>query len=211
MVTVRGDDMTDKQILLFDERAEHICDNVRKLNDMTKLVQEFKGLAADLVNSNFMLYCYIPEGANGLVGWTFRDEKVKEKSKPSKFWLGLGLEFMQINYYITENNSYIYTGIRADAAWPLSGWFALGGTVALGNGEWGITYKLGPLSKFTFPNGSAILAGFGCQGNEDYMGAYLTLGYKFNSPWYITLSRLFGEENGIGLGVGYSICGGRKK
>lgn len=96
MVTVRGDDMTEKQIQLFDERAEQICDNIRKLDDMTKLVREFKELAADLVNSNFMLYCYIPEGANGLVGWTFRDDNIRTREekprerKPARFGLNFG-------------------------------------------------------------------------------------------------------------------------
>ena len=96
IVTVRGDDMTEKQIELFDERAEQICDNVRKLDDMTKLVSEFKKLAADLVNSNFMLYCYIPEGANGLVGWTFRDDNIRTREekprerKPARFGLNFG-------------------------------------------------------------------------------------------------------------------------
>lgn len=148
MVTVRGDDMTDKQILLFDERAEQICDNVRKLNDMTKLVQEFKELAADLVNSNFMLYCYIPEGANGLVGWTFRDENIKvpRERKPAKFWLGAGLEGgMAHEFYekwdwwtdsrdghqewvLREAGAYSYPffGVFVDGAWPITPWFSLG-------------------------------------------------------------------------------------
>lgn len=215
MVTVRGDDMTDKQIQLFDERAEQICDNVRKLDDMTKLVTEFKELAADLVNSNFMLYCYIPEGANGLVGWTFRDEKAVKERKPSKFWMGVGPEF---SYGVGTGISTYYTcfGARIDMAWPISRFFSLGANVSASFDIDGIQplINAGPLAKFTFSNNSALLTGLGFRYimGDERGNVYVSLGWKLTSPWYFH-AELYIDGNiepcGFGVGVGYSIFGGR--
>lgn len=227
IVTVRGDDMTDKQERQFDQRAQAICDDVRKLKDMSELVSEFKKLAEDLVKSNMVLYCYIPVGASGRVGWTFRDEKaapvVIEKkpskpSKPSKFWLGVGGEIGYGEYaewYYYGSNDYGYyeddfvgLALRADAAWSLSSWFALGGTLSLGYGN-GFAFRIGPLTKFTLSNGSAFLFGFGFQTwVTDESSAYFTLGWKFKSPWYINAT-INGPAEAISIGVGYSILGGK--
>lgn len=232
MVTVRGDDMTEKQIQLFDERAEQICDNVRKLDDMTKLVTEFKELAADLVNSNFMLYCYIPEGANGLVGWTFRDEKVAKERKSSKFWMGVGLEggmclehyeeygwwynsYTHQNEWVLQRSGahqYAFAGVHVDAAWPIASWLSLGGAVSatycFGSEDYG--FAIGPLAKFNFKNGSALLLGAGVRNaagvNTEDIYPYINVGWKFKSPWYI--NAFLGLWD-IGVGVGYSIFGGR--
>lgn len=229
MVTVRGDDMTEKQIQLFDERAGQICDNVRKLDDMSKLVQEFRELAADLVNSNFILTCYIPEGASGLVGWTFRDDNVKIKPdkprKPVKMWLGVGLEgglaLMSYEkysyseyygtYYLSEEGteSHPFGGLHVDAAWPLSTSFALGATASLTYCD-GIGFAVGPLAKVTFKNNSALLASIGIRNIIDGIHPYLSVGWKFSSPWYISaFTTLNGGLWDFGVGVGYSILGGK--
>lgn len=208
MVTVRGDDMTEKQIQLFDERAGQICDNVRKLDDMSKLVQEFRELAADLVNSNFILTCYIPEGASGLVGWTFRDEKVIKEKEPSKTWLGI---IASGAYGVFEKEYDIYEfDIGLDIAWPLSSSFSLGASLDVGF-DLEMAVRLGPLAKISFANNSALLVGGGLKLSEwsslYISNLYLNVGYKFKSPWYIDASLyLFG---GFGIGVGYSILGGR--
>lgn len=218
MVTVRGDDMTDKQIQLFDERAEHICDNVRKLDDMTKLVTEFKELAADLVNSNFMLYCYIPEGANGLVGWTFRDEKAVKERKPSKFWMGVGLEggmVVKHNYETPGGgkNTIPFFSANADFAFPLSSWFSIGASAGFSlTSQMDPGMKIGPLFKFSFRNNSAFLLGIGGLGwwgdfDDEYaFSPYFSIGWKFKSRWYLTA-----DVSGLsfGIGIGYSIFGGR--
>lgn len=204
MVTVRGDDMTDKQIQLFDERAEQICDTVRKLDDMTKLVTEFKELAADLVNSNFILYCYIPEGANGLVGWTFRDEKAVKERKPGKFWMGVSAEIG--NYYSYEGP---FVGANVDMTFPLSKSFSLGFSAAAAYDSYGLGGHGGILSKFTFKNKSALLIGAGAITQQSYLDYYIKFGWKFKSPWYISVYGFAGEGSGFILGVGYSIFGGR--
>lgn len=240
IVTVRGGDMTDGQERQFDQRAQAICDDVRKLKDMSQLVSEFKKLAEDLVKNNMVLYCYIPVGANGRVGWTFAEEKTVAKvpnpPQPKKFWLGVGLDgglgwFTEHVYpgpdgdYTDRDVSYIIA-LRADAIWPLSSVFGLGGTLSLGYnfdlyGDYnytGFAFRLGPLAKFTFSNGSALFAGLGLHNwshvyGED-IGPYITLGWKFSSPWYINtylISGLPNAEPGFGIGVGYSICGGRNK
>lgn len=203
MVTVRGDDMTEKQIQLFDERAEQICDNVRKLDDMTKLVTEFKELASDLVNSNFMLYCYIPEGANGLVGWTFRDEKAVKERKPGKFWMGVSAE---IGNYSYEGP---FAGVNVDMTFPISKSFSLGFTAAASYDSYGLGGHGGILSKITFENRSALLIGAGAISQQSYLDYYVKIGWKFKSPWYVSAYGFAGEGSGIILGVGYSIFGGR--
>lgn len=195
MVTVRGDDMTDKQIQLFDERAEQICDNVRKLDDMTKLVKEFKELAADLVNSNFMLYCYIPEGASGLVGWTFAEDN-KEK-KGSSFWLGVGAEGgYAINLHDYNGRRNYHGNLHLDMAWPISSRFALGLQVSLNMGkdfgqwfcdlyedreDWYVFdpyiyvgYGFGIQTKFTFRNKSALLFSTGFSSYKSRYYSYST-------------------------------------
>jgi hypothetical protein len=206
MVTVRGDDMTEKQIQLFDERAEHICDNVRKLDDMTKLVTEFKELAADLVNSNFMLYCYIPEGANGLVGWTFRDEKAVKDRKPGKFCMGVSAEIGNCYEYSGE---YPFVGANVDMTFPLSKSFSLGFSAAAGYDSYGLGGHGGILSKFTFENKSALLIGAGAITQQSNLDHYIKVGWKFKSPWYVSVYGFAGEGSGFILGVGYYIFGGR--
>lgn len=206
MVTVRGDDMTEKQIQLFDERAEHICDNVRKLDDMTKLVTEFKELAADLVNSNFMLYCYIPEGADGLVGWTFRDEKAVKDRKPGKFCMGVSAEIGNCYEYSGE---YPFVGANVDMTFPLSKSFSLGFSAAAGYDSYGLGGHGGILSKFTFENKSALLIGAGAITQQSNLDHYIKVGWKFKSPWYVSVYGFAGEGSGFILGVGYYIFGGR--
>ena len=75
----------------------------------------------------------------------------------------------------------------------------------------GMILKFGPLAKITFSDGNALLAGLGAQiWTVDAGFAYITLGYKFKSPWYITASPFFAfMGNGFSLGVGYSISGGK--
>lgn len=111
IVVVKGGDVTASQERVMEQRAAAICDDVRKLNDMSQLVPEFKKLAEELIKSNMVLYCYIPVGAEGLVGWTFDDEDEPVAVAPTpaptprpdptpqprpsgenKFWLGVGLE-----------------------------------------------------------------------------------------------------------------------
>lgn len=209
IVTVRGGDMTDGQERQFDQRAKAICDDVRKLKDMSQLVSEFKKLAQDLVNSNQVLYCFIPVGANGRVGWTFANT-IKER-KPSKMWMGIGADVVCQSYhyvsdYYSESTTSVYLCLRLDATWPLNDWLSLGGTIGGGMGGEGTNYKIGPLAKFTLSNNSAFLAGFGYVVSE-HGGGYFSLGYKFKSPWYLTAS--IGTGNGISIGVGYSIMGGK--
>lgn len=237
IVTVRGGDMTEKQIQLFDERAEQICDNVRKLDDMTKLVSEFKKLAADLVNSNFMLYCYIPEGANGLVGWTFRDGNVvKERKpiKPSKFWVGLGIEGgkfdswhhiktvtgydysqgypIECYSYTDEYPEWIYGGIHLNAAYPISSSFSIGGTVSMTVGSYkdiAIGYAIGPMAKISFKNNSALLMWIEYRKiAKDENGVFdFGLGWKFKYPWYLKAYAGYDNWMFFGVGIGYSISG----
>lgn len=211
IVTVRGDDMTDKQERLFDQRAQEICDNVRKLRDMSQLVTEFKQLAKDLVNSNYVLYCYIPVGASGRVGWTFAEDHVAPKEKqPSKFWLGLGIEGGTFEF---KKDVISIVGMHLNATWPLNDVLSIGGTFGSSKcfDEEGMILRFGPLAKITFSDGNALLAGFGAQiWTADAGFAYVTLGYKFKSPWYITATPFFAfVGRGFSIGVGYSILGGK--
>lgn len=215
IVTVRGDDMTDGQEQLFDRRAQEICDDVRKLDDMSKLVTEFKKLAEDLVNSNLILYCYIPVGASGRVGWTFAEEKVR---KPSKFWMGVGLEggmVVKRNYETPGGgkNTIPFFSANADFAFPLSSWFSIGASAGFSlTSQMDPGMKIGPLFKFSFRNNSAFLLGIGGLGwwgdfDDEYaFSPYFSIGWKFKSRWYLTA-----DVSGLsfGIGIGYSIFGGR--
>jgi len=232
---VRGGDMTDGQERQFDQRAQAICDDVRKLRDMSRLVSEFKKLAEDLVKSNQVLYCYIPVGANGRVGWTFAEDVVRlpdppRPKKTSDFWMGIKLSgafgwFEDEQYYSYDGHyEYYYDDhmdllLGFDAIWPLSAGFGIGGSADAGWNfeQWAFNFRLGVLTKFTFTNNSALLLGFGISNClDDHLGAasYFSLGWKFKSPWYIDAkyyyNRYAERSRVIGIGIGYSICGGRK-
>lgn len=222
IVTVRGDDMTDGQERQFDKRANEICDNVRKLKDMSELVGEFQLLAKDLVNSNTVLFCYIPVGANGRVGWTFADEQFKNLSipriqKPNKLWAGIGLE-------VGVCDDFTF-GVHADATYPLSSRFSLGASFSLTTDEdYDVFFAIGPLAKIDFKNNSALLFGFGLRTfdaivdkyshyydyHEYLVGFCTTIGWKFRSPWYVTgYFAMVDGDPAFGIGVGYSIFGGK--
>ena len=79
------------------------------------------------------------------------------------------------------------------------------------NPDW--VFRIGPLAKFTFSNGAAFLAGFGFQNwaIKD-TPVYVTLGWKFKSPWYINATiNGFEDPFSFCIGAGYSVLGGRKK
>ena len=165
------------------------------------------------------LNMYIGESQHGKIRWVLNCGKKKEKKKPSNFWLGLGAEIgvgsyyeEEYNYYYgekyTESGSTFGVAVRADAAWPISSGLSLGGTLSLGYSD-DVVFRIGPLAKFNSSNGSAFLVGLGFQnwGSSDDAPVYLTLGWKFKSPWYINAS-INGMES-FTFGVGYSIIEGR--
>lgn len=252
IVTVRGGDMTDGQERQFDQRANEICDNVRKLKDMSQLVGEFQQLAKDLVNSNKVLFCYIPVGASGRVGWTFaEDAPIEEKedapveeivvapSPKGKFWMGIGPEFVSgwypyYPYYYdhVDWDEYKSLGLRLDVTIPMSRWFGLGATYSVSyqnTGSSDLLHEGGIMTKFTFVNKTALLFGAGVRwvydgswyGYKDIYNLYATVGLKFKLPLYIFanvysttdfLSNLDindAQYVGFGLGIGWSIFGGR--
>lgn len=250
IVIVKGGDMTASQERVMEQRAAAICDDVRKLSDMSQLVPEFKKLAEDLIKSNMVLYCYIPVGAEGLVGWTFDDEdepvtvapapKPQTPSNPkipstNKFWMGIGPEIGAFSVYDgKEYDPYTFGGLHLDFTFPMGSKFSLGATTSLfynfqGYGGFGI----GALAKFTNSNRSAFLLGVGLKdfgySYEDYYEyfdgtgywyenvvnipfAYVSLGWKFKSRWYLQAS-VFGNmanfDMGYSLGLGYTLFGGK--
>ena len=219
IVTVRGGDMTDGQERQFDQRAQAICDDVRKLKDMSQLVSEFHKLAEDLVKSNMVLYCYIPVGASGRVGWTFRDEttKVVKERKPSKFWLGVNTSFAYGTLGDYDYGDYDYFDIAdlclgTDFTWSLSSMFSLGASISLGYNlaEDEMLLRVGPLCRLSFDNNTALLFSAGTNLSE-WVSSYINVGYKFKSPWYVNALLYYSGDGGyaFGLGVGYSIFGGR--
>lgn len=226
IVTVQGDDMTEKQVALFDQRAQGICDSVRKLDDMKKLESEFKKLAEELVNSNFIIKCYIPEGVSGMVGWTFAEKRKPKKNV--KLWLGLGLDgglalqpyekykynFTTGQYYLSESGSETapFGGARIDLAVPFSSSFAMGITASALFGGEGFGYGVGALAIYTLKNNSAIMASGGIKNVVGIVHPYVSLGWKFRSPWYVNAFAAFGGGiREIGVGVGYTILDGKDK
>lgn len=195
------------------------------LSDDFEAVEAYFG---DIVNNLTQrwetLNMYIGESQYGKIRWVLNCGKAKSDPKPrtegnsGHFWMGLGLEVglssshyeeYGYGYYSSGSETTPGFGLRMDAAWPLSKWFSIGGTAAVGYCENGVLIKAGPLAKFTFSNGSAIITGLGVQnwGSSDDAPVYFTFGYKFKSPWYINAS-INGFES-FSLGVGFSIVGGR--
>jgi uncharacterized protein YegL len=167
------------------------------------------------------LNMYIGESQHGRIRWVLNCGKKKVDSpikikEPSSFWLGLGVEagiglyyeeYYGYGYYYKEGTTTPGFAVRADAAWPLSSKISLGGTLSLGYCN-DIAVRIGPLAKFNFSNGSAFLVGVGFQNwDVEDLPLYVTLGWKFNSPWYINAS--MNGLSGFCVGIGYSICGGR--
>lgn len=221
IITARGGDMTDKQYELFHRRSNESFDTVVRLTNMSELVKTFERMATNLVNSNYVLYCYIPKGVTGRVGWTF-DDKAPKAPREKKIWVGLGLEggmydrnmfIRRYGYYSSQN--YLLGGLDIDITFPLSSWYGLGAsfgaTIETYDMDFGVHFGL--LNKFTFRDKSAILLGAGLKtGDARDAGGYIRLGLKFKSRWYITGTFWSGDsdsQSGIVGGIGYSIFGGK--
>ena len=193
-------------------QLKSVFDEYIPIYNMNELHGTFDNIATSLIERNTVLNLRVAKGISGRVGWTFPEEKAVVKLPSGKFWLGVGLEAGEGFFYDYEDDDFYSTyisALRADVAWPLSSWFSLGATLSLGWGH-NFTYRIGPLAKFTFPNGSALLAGVGLH-NWDYDGGdplgYISLGWKFKSPWYVNVSYNIYES--FSIGVGYSIFGGK--
>ena len=99
--------------------------------------------------------------------------------------------------------------------YPLSSRVSLGGSFSLTiNDDEELSFAIGPLAKIDFKNNSALLIGFGLRTMDVYrdilVGSCTTIGWKFKSPWYVT--GYWAMANGhvsVGVGVGYSIFGGK--
>lgn len=227
IVGLRGADITSDNIWLSTiGQFKKVADNFVPISRIDQLHEEFDKIAEALIERNTVLNLRVAKGISGRVGWTYPEEKVvvsvpdsPKPKQPSKFWMGLGGELgfgyhSKVYYgddeWYQEEGTNVGLAARADAAFPLSKHFALGGTLSLGfTIDDGIVYRLGPLAKFTFSNESALLIGFGVQNwaiEESY--AYLTLGWKFSSPWYINAT-INGPAEMVCFGIGYSVCGGK--
>lgn len=233
IVGKRGDDITSDNIwgaTVSQFRA--MADEYIPISNMSELHDKFGYIAENLIERNTVLNLRVAEGISGRVGWTFPEEKVYvapkpvvKPKKPVKMWMGLGLEaglatlgyekyrYYNGAYYISESgaDNYFFAGLHVDAAFPLSSVFAVGGSASLTYCfDNGIGYSVGPLAKITFNNSSALLVGGGIRNLVGNTFPYVTLGWKFKSPWYVNAFTTFNEGLwDIGIGVGYSILGGK--
>lgn len=192
-------------------------------SDFKDVERYFNDIIKKLTERWETLNMYVGESQHGRVRWVLNCGKKKVYEEPkereqSKLWLGIGLEAgMGMGYFRLENEyrELVHVGVRADATWPLSNWFAIGGTATLGISHGNLNFRLGPLMKYTFTNGAAIIAGAGFTSfGDENITPYMSLGLKFKSPWYInaSLNALSGESGGgfgYSFGIGYSIIGGK--
>ena len=190
-------------------------DHYFRVNNASQLEAKFKDIAKNLIDSWKIIQCYIAPGQNGRVCWTFgrKVNTINVPKKKSNLWLGIGIEGGLLGksqtdeyyYYDEESENSGYLAARVDAAWPLSNSLALGGTLGFGSGE-EIALKVGPLAKFSFNEGTALLLGLGYLSSKN--GAfYVNAGWKFKSPWYINAGLNLGDGTGFSIGVGYTILG----
>ena len=215
----RGEDITSDKIWNANvDQLEKVFDNFIPISQMYELRNEFDKIINNLIQRNTVLGLQVANGTSGRVGWTipeYEDYRLPPPPKePSNFWLGLGVEIgtsSYYDYYYDYSESSVAAALRVDAAWPISEKFALGGTLSLGYSEGDVVYKVGPLAKISFSNGTALLAGLGVNnwGDSDEAPVYFTLGWKFKSPWYINFS--YSGLESYSVGIGYSICGGKNK
>ena len=228
-----SENFTSDDMNLFKTVLQRIAtdNNHLKLATRFEEVDEyFKYIIKQLTSRWENLNMYVGESQYGRVRWVLNCGKAKPAPKidvptvkiPSKFWLGLAIEAGNSYYEDRYYNSYydywdysyescFHAGLRLDASYQLCSWFAIGGTASFGimTGDMNFAYRIGPLAKFTFSNGSALLAGAGigtyCEPYE--ILPYISLGWKFKSPWYITVSANYGAS--YSFGVGYSFFGGK--
>lgn len=234
IVGLRGGDITSDNIWKATiGQFMKVADKFIPISRIDELHDQFDKIAEDLIERNTVLNLRVAKGISGRVGWTFPEEKAyvpappapKPPKQPVKMWMGLGVEAGSV---IVENKYYgngyydewtemgYYGGMHLDAAWALSSSFSLGGTVSLlysmlpyeGEMEGGVGFGIGALGKIDFPNSSALLLGIGGK-IIDGFNSYLMVGYKFKSPWYITACPVFAGGLGFGVGIGYSIVGGK--
>lgn len=211
-IGMKGEDVTSNNVWRATEekmRSVFGKGGYTPINYMGQLHSEFDIIIKKLTERHTILKLHVARGITGKVGWTFPEESPRRKCNA---WLALCLE---AGYGYIPNESDITNwgaALRLDCAFPITDGFALGLTGSLGvTKDMDALYRIGLLGKFNLTNGSAPLVGFGLQNwSTNKYPVYLTLGWKFKSPWYINATvNSLGES--FCIGVGYSILGGRKK
>lgn len=238
IVGLRGGDITSDNIWNATiGQFRKVAGQFIPISRIDELHDQFDKIAEDLIERNTVLNLRVAKGISGRVGWTFPEEKsIAPAPKPRpdpkprkqvKIWMGIGLEggvarqpyekyrfnYADGNYYLSESGMYNYPfgGIDVGVAFNLSSRFGLGATASLTYCSEGIGYGIGPLAKITFDNDAALLASFGIKSFIGFVHPYLSLGWKFSGPWYITAFTAFNDGvSDFGFGVGYSIIGGKK-
>lgn len=221
----RGNDITSDNIWNATvNQMKSVFDEYIHINNMDELHGTFDNIATSLIERNTVLNLRVAKGISGRVGWTFPEEKavvkVSEPAAPkakSKFWMGINASFVYgwleyyYNYYDYDFYEIADLSIGTDFAWRLSPKFALGASVSLGMNiaEEEMVLRIGPLGKLAFDNNSALLFGAGATLSE-WPCFYTNVGYKFKSPWYVNALVYYNVDGfAFGLGVGYSILGGK--
>lgn len=209
------------------------------ITKIEQLNSVFSDIARRLIQSNMSLICQVPSAITGPVAWTIPEYEKASKKSWVGIGLDAGVHTGYSDEYWTSDYSsngvfiwkYYTGGLNIDLTTPLDNKTYVGLNTAMSvyycydftasttweglelpNDREGtyVCFRVGPILKYTLNNKSAIILGAGLYVHQYYIPNtstyYVYLGYKFKSPWYINLHA--GEET-FGLGVGYSILGGK--
>lgn len=172
--------------------------------DFKDVERYFNDIIKKLTERWETLNMYVGESQYGRVRWVLNCGEAPRPAPIPGFkrspWFGISAEL--------GVNGEAFGGLNLDMAFSINKTFAIGGRFGLTTGE-AMGVLVGPEVKITFPNNSAIIAGFGGGSvNEDGV-FYFRAGYKLKNAWFFTAETMFGDA-GVGIGVGAGLSFGGK-
>lgn len=223
-----SENFTNEDIAFFREVLQQTTPDEShfKLASRFEEVEEyFRYITQQLTERWENLNMYVGESQYGRVRWVLNcgearhpeplpaPKPVSGKRSP---WFGISLEAGATGLSDIEMAS-PFGGINLDMAFSVSNTVAIGGRLGLMIGEYWYGYGwetvmgflVGPDVKFTFPNNSAVIAGFGFGAVNGSGAMYpLRLGYKTRKSFFVTSELLIsGGDVGFGVGLGFSFGG----
>lgn len=212
VLAIRGNDVprdnNDFERVLSALSHNSSSNKFYSLANFDRLQSAFEEIGTNLINKWQNIYCYIPRGYDGRVRWTIECGDV-----PRKFFMGIHGAIGGMGKYTTRDSvqrpGSAVIAVGLDMTFPVTDLVSVGGFVELNTNFQGVGFAFTPEVAFTFPNNSAVIAGIGYRGMDNFQSNafMLRLGYKLTNKWYFSSSYSTGRGSAVLLGVGYTIFG----
>ena len=143
--------------------------------------------------------------------------QTEQTSNRRTFWLGVNADFGAFNLHMGDGLLDGIYGVTLNSAVSINNTFAVGPYLSMDIFNADPAPFGGVLAKMTFPNNSAIFAGYGLGVIElDFWGKHVLchqfrVGLKFRRSFFLSGSYMRGEYNGAAIGLGFSFGGKPRK